>query len=109
MDNQYTKKIKSLSEEISLRGDVWELYYERGYYFFLNDDLKSAKDDYLQAVKFGLDITQVPFYTFSNENSKRREFILPEKIMVILILLMVVFSTILQVSDFFIKNNLFIP
>ena len=38
MNNKYDKEINAVSDEISQRGDLWELYYQRGYLYYLNDE-----------------------------------------------------------------------
>lgn len=103
MKKNYTDKISALSQEIEKRGDVWELYYQRGYMYFLSDEDDIAKDDYKHAMALGLDPTEVPYYSFSASNSKRREFLLPEKIMVFLLLLVVVTALVIQIASFVIK------
>ena len=59
MNNKYIKEINTLSEQISVKND-WELYYQRGYLYFLINEDKKAKEDYHQAVSLGLDFTEVP-------------------------------------------------
>lgn len=103
MKKNYTDEITALSQEIEKSGDVWELYYQRGYLYFLNDEDDNAKDDYKHALALGLDPTEVPYYSFSTSNSKRREFLLPEKIMVFLLLLVVIAALIIQIASFIIK------
>ena len=103
MVNKYDKEINALCEEISRNGDVWELYYQRGYYYFLNNEDEKAKDDYKHAVSLGLDFIETPYYSFSNSNSKRRDFLLPEKIMVFLVLLMVIVAIFFQSASFIAK------
>ena len=102
MNNKYIKEINTLSEQISVKND-WELYYQRGYLYFLINEDKKAKEDYHQAVSLGLDFTEVPYYSFSNSNSKRRDFLLPEKIMVFLVLLMVLAAIFFQIASFITK------
>ncbi|MBS4759253.1 MAG: hypothetical protein KHX03_00975 [Clostridium sp.] len=103
MSNNFNKQIASLTDEISKRGDVYELYYQRGYFYFLSDDNEKAKDDYIKAISLGLDPTELPYYPFSNSNSKRREFLLPEKIMVFLLLIMIIVALLFQIYSFLIK------
>ncbi len=98
-NDKYQREILSLNEEISKRGDVWELYYQRGYLYFLSDNDEKAKDDYLHAISLGLDVTQLPYYSFSNSNEKRREFLLPEKILVFLILVIVLIVLFSQIAS----------
>ena len=100
---KYNEKINKLSNEISQKGDIWELYYQRGYLYFLNDEDEKAKDDYKHAVSLGLNFIEIPYYTFSNSNSKRRDFLLPEKIMVFLVLLMVFVAIFFQSASFIAK------
>ena len=103
MQEDFLAEISKINEEIAKRGDIYELYYERGYLYFLaNDDIK-AKEDYKKAISIGLDPTEMPYYTFSNSNAKRREFLLPEKIMVFLILIMVLGTIFLQFGHIFSK------
>ena len=66
MNNKYDKEINAVSDEISQRGDLWELYYQRGYLYYLNDEDEKAADDYRHAVSLGLDYIETPYYTFSN-------------------------------------------
>ena len=33
--DNYKSEISALNSEIENRGDVWELYYKRGYFFYL--------------------------------------------------------------------------
>ena len=104
MSKNYTEEINAITLEIQQKGDsspqIWELYYQRGYLYFLNNDDDNAKADYKKAETLGLDVTQLPYYTFSNSNSKRREFLLPEKILVFLILIMVFAAICMQVISF---------
>lgn len=102
-NDKYLQVISALSDEIEKLGDVWELYHQRGYYYFLSDDDEKAKDDYKHAMALGLDPTQIPYYSFSNSNEKRREFLLPEKIMVFLVLIIVGIALVFQVSSFVLK------
>ena len=95
--SKYDEAILALTQEIEKSGDVAELYYQRGYLNFLANYDDLAKEDYKKAVSFGLDCTETPYYTFSNSNEKRRNFILPEKILVILILIVVCISLFYQV------------
>ena len=103
MNNKYDKEINAVSDEISQRGDLWELYYQRGYLYYLNDEDEKAADDYRHAVSLGLDYIETPYYAFSNSNSKRRDFLLPEKIMVFLVLLMVLVAIFFQAVSFIAK------
>lgn len=103
MKKNYTDEISAISLEIEKRGDVWELYYQRGYMYFLSDEDDKAKDDYKHALALGLDPTEAPYYSFSASNSKRREFLLPEKIMVFLLLLVVAAALVIQITSFVIK------
>ena len=66
----------------------------------LNNEDDNAKADYKKAESLGLDVTELPYYSFSNSNSKRREFLLPEKILVFLILLMVLAAIGIQIAGF---------
>lgn len=104
MSKKYTDDINAITSEIEKRGDnqynLWELYYQRGYLFFLNNEDDKAKADYKKAESLGLDVTELPYYSFSNSNSKRREFLLPEKILVFLILLMVLAAIGIQILSF---------
>ena len=100
---KYIEKIFALSKEIKEQGDIWELYYQRGYYYFLCDENDKSKEDYKQAVSFGMDVTQYPYYTFSNSNEKRRDFILTEKILVFLILIIVIIALAFQILTFVFK------
>ncbi len=103
MQEDFLSEISKINEEIAKRGDIYELYYERGYLYFLaNDDVK-AKEDYKKAISIGLDPTELPYYTFSNSNSKRREFLLPEKIMVFLLLIMIIGAMLLQFGHILVK------
>ena len=101
--DKYTEEINNLSSEISNIGDVWELYYKRGYYYFLAADEEKAKDDYKHALVLGLDPTNYPYYAFSNSNELRRDFILPEKILVLLILVIVTIALFMQIAGFVLK------
>ena len=104
MSKKYTDEISAITAEIEERGDnqynFWELYYQRGYLYFLNNEDDNAKADYKKAESLGLDVTELPYYSFSNSNSKRREFLLPEKILVFLILLMVLAAIGIQIAGF---------
>lgn len=93
-------QIELINEEIAKQGDVFELYYKRGYFYFLSGDEQKAKDDYKTAMSFGLDATEYPYYSFSNDNSIRREFLLPEKIMVFLLLLIIIGALVINVYEF---------
>ncbi len=104
MSKNYNEEITAITAEIekckTSDNSIWELYYQRGYLYFLNNEDDKAKADYKTAESMGLDVTELPYYTFSNSNSKRREFLLPEKTLVFLILLLI-FATIgLQVINF---------
>lgn len=89
MSQKYEEEIALISEKINADSSDFELYYERGYLYYLDlqDDL--AKEDYKKAIDLGLDVTVYPYYCFSSSNTKRREFLLPEKILVVLVLIMV--------------------
>lgn len=104
MSKKYTDEINAITAEIEQRGDnqynLWELYYQRGYLYFLINEDDKAKTDYKKAESLGLDVTELPYYCFSNSNSKRREFLLPEKILVFLILLMVFVAIGIQIISF---------
>lgn len=101
--NKYVAEILSITTEIEKRGDIWELYYQRGYlYYLLNEDSK-AKDDYKKAVHLGLDFTEHPYYTFSRSNEKRRDFLLPEKLMIALVLIIVTITLCSQIISWYIK------
>ena len=102
-ENNYTKEISIINERIAKEGDYWELYYQRGYLHFLLNNEEEAKKDYKQALQFGADVTQVPYYTFSNSNEFRRDFILPEKILVVLVLIVVIISVLMQIFAFISK------
>ena len=105
--DKYLKNIELLTSEIEKNGNIWDLYYQRGYYYFLSDDNDNAKADYIKAVSYGLDFTKYPYYSFSNSNEKRREFLLPEKILVVLILIIIFISIFNQIASFITKyfNN----
>ena len=98
--DNYKSEISALNSEIENRGDVWELYYKRGYFFYLSKDEEKAKDDYLRAIALGLNPTEVPYYSFSCSNTLRRDFLLPEKVLVVLILIVVFIALSFQVTDF---------
>lgn len=100
---KYLKEIVDISSEIANQGDSFELYYKRGYLYFLVDEQEKAKDDYRYAVKLGLDITEFPYYSFSPSNEMRREFLLPEKILVFLILIIVGVALFFQISGFVLR------
>lgn len=102
-NDKYSKEFSALNDEIARRGDVWELYYQRGYLYFLSDNDAMAKDDYKRAMALGLDPTQAPYYSFSNSNEKRREFLLPEKILVFLLLVIIGISLVFQIYTFVLK------
>ena len=109
MPKKYNEEIETLSTEIEQRNrdgneyNLWELYYQRGYLYFLNNEDDKSKDDYKKAEALGLDVTELPYYAFSNANSKRREFLLPEKILVFLILIMVLAAIGIQIISFLYK------
>lgn len=103
MTKGYDKEIDALTQEIKIRGDIWSLYYERGYFFFLNNNETEAKNDYRHAVSIGLDPTEMPYYSYSASNSLRRNFLLPEKIMVFLLVIVIIFSLITQIASFILK------
>lgn len=101
--NKYIAEIISLSAEIEKRGDTWELFYQRGYlYFLLNEDEK-AKEDYKKAVEIGLDYTEHPYYNFSSTNEKRRDYLLPEKLMIALVLIIVIITLCAQIINWYLK------
>ena len=107
MPEKYIEEINAITAEIEKScgregsvDDLWELYYQRGYLYFLNNDDDKAKADYKKAQTFGLDVTELPYYSFSNSNSKRREFLLQEKILVFLILIMVFVAIAFQIISF---------
>ena len=102
---KYQQEIFNLNEEILKKGDYWELYYRRGYFHFLLNNEDEAKNDYKLALQYGADVTEVPYYSFANSNEYRRDFILPEKILVILILIVIIISVITQVVSFISKFN----
>lgn len=107
MNEKLLKEIEALTAAIEHNTDIslnlWELYYQRGYLYFLNDDNEKAKDDYKHAQDLGLDVTEIPFYAFSNSNSKRRNLLLPEKIMIFLVVIMVLAALAFEVIDFVYK------
>ncbi len=110
MPQKYTQEINTITSEIEkytiAEGhNLWELYYRRGYFYFLDNEDEKAKEDYKKAEAAGLDVTEVPYYSFSNSNSKRREFLLPEKILVFLILLMVIGAIGVQIAGFIYRIN----
>src|SRR5574344_392609 len=96
-------QINELNDAIANAGDVWELYYKRGYYYFLEDNSDLAKDDYKHAMALGLDPTEYPYYSFKSSNSMRRELLLPEKLMVSIILVMLIVAIAFQIMNFFLK------
>lgn len=98
-NNKFFKEISSLSARIDGGETTFELYYERGYYYFLANEDELAKADYIKAVSYGLDFTECPYYSFSSSNEKRREFLLPEKILVFLILIVVIITFLGQIYD----------
>ena len=107
MSKKYADDIDAITAEIEKQcgregnvDNLWHLYYQRGYFYFLDNEDDLAKDDYRQAQKLGLDVTEYPYYSFSNSNSKRRELLLPEKILVVLILIMVLVAMVFQVLSF---------
>ena len=89
MKKNFSEQFALINDMINADSDNFELYYERGYLYYLDSQDDLAKDDYKKAVELGLDATVYPYYTFSSSNTKRREFLLPEKILVVLILIMV--------------------
>lgn len=89
MSKKYTEQLALINDMINSDLSNFELYYERGYLYYLDSQDDLAKDDYKKAVELGLDVTVYPYYSFSSSNTKRREFLLPEKILVVLILIMV--------------------
>lgn len=107
MNEKFLKEIEALTAAIENNIDntlsLWELYYQRGYLYFLNDEDEKAKDDYKHAQSMGLDATEIPFYAFSNSNSKRRDLLLPEKIMIFLVIIMVLAALAFEVIDFVYK------
>ena len=103
MEKNYQEHIDALSAEIEKCGDMWELYNERGFWYFLNGEEEKAKADYRKAMEFGLDPLEQPYYAFSTNNSRRREFLLPEKIMVFLLLIMVLVALFFQLTSFIIN------
>ncbi len=98
--DKYKQEILSLNADIDVQGDRWELYYRRGYFYFLSQDEEKAKDDYKHAVSLGLDPSELPYYAFSGSNTLRRDFLLPEKILVVLILIVVFIALSFQITDF---------
>ena len=101
--NKHIAEIISLSAEIKANSNNCELYYQRGYlYFLLNEDTK-AKEDYRKAVELGLDYTENPYYTFAATNTKRRDFLLPEKIMIALVLVIVGLTLFTQFVNWYLK------
>ena len=100
---KYLKEIFAISSEITNCGESSDLFYKRGYLYFLSDEQEKAKEDYRQAVKLGLDFTEFPYYTFSPSNEMRRDFLLPEKILVFLILIIVGVALFFQVSGFVLR------
>jgi len=106
MKLDYSEKILHLTQEISSDSTNFKLYYNRGLFYFLSGQDDLARVDYNNAVKLGLDCTEIPYYAFSNDNSIRRDFLLPEKILVFLILLIVLFSLLWEVFSFFNKHIL---
>ena len=100
---KYIKIINSISSEIENNSTDWELFYQRGYYFYLLDNEELAKENYKQALTLGMDATNYPYYKFSNSNELRRDFILPEKILVFLVLIIIAFALTTQVANFILK------
>lgn len=100
MKPDYSNLITFLTEQIKNDSSNSLLYYERGYYYFLTDQDESAKNDYKTALDLGLDFSKYPYYSFSNSNEKRRNFLLPEKILVFLILILIIVSIIFEVFSF---------
>jgi len=100
MNDKYSSQIHELDEKLLIEPNNYELFYERGYFHFLSNNDELSKADYHKAVSLGLDITVFPYYCFSDSNTKRREFLLPEKILVFLVLIMVLFSIVLQLFYF---------
>lgn len=100
---KYLDEVSSLTDEIERYGDVWELYYKRGFFYFLLNETDNAKEDYNHALALGLDPTVTPYYSFSNSNEMRRDFVLPEKILVFLILIVVSIALVFQVASFVLK------
>ena len=96
----YSKEIRVLTKEIEANHNDANLLYERGFFYFLSDLDDCAKEDYKKALELGLDFTLYPYYSFSNSNEKRRSFLLPEKILVVLILILVIVSIIFEVFSF---------
>jgi tetratricopeptide (TPR) repeat protein len=109
MKEKYLERIRELDENITEQPDIYEFYEERGYLYFLLEQYDKAKEDYRKAVSLGLDFTEYPYYSFSNQNSRRRDFSLPEKILVFLILLMVLAALIFQVLGFIMKASNTLP
>ena len=103
MNNKYNNEIIEITNQIEKVGDVWELYYQRGFLYYLANEDDKAKQDYKKAVACGLDFTEHPYYSFSNSNEKRREFLLPEKILVVLILIIVGISLFYQICSAYFK------
>lgn len=103
MNDKYYNEILDLTARIEKMGDVWELYYQRGFLFYLSNQDDKAKDDYKKALSCGLDFTEHPYYSFSNSNAKRRDFLLPEKILVVLVLIIVFISLFFQIGSVFFK------
>lgn len=100
MADKFLTEISALNERIANEGDKWALYYQRGYFHFLSDDNEKAKDDYKHSLALGLDPTEEPYYSFSASNSKRRPFLLPEKLMVAILLIMILAALAFQIFDF---------
>lgn len=103
MQAKLQSEISALNEQIAHQPNNLELFYQRGFLYFLADDIEKAKEDYKYSVSLGLDTTELPYYSFSNSNEKRRPFLLPEKLMVGLILIMIFTALALQVYDFISK------
>ena len=99
-NKKYAKDIEMLTSAIEKSGNKSDLYYQRGYFYYLSNDDEKAKLDYTKAVSFGLDFTEYPYYTFTNTNEKRREYILPEKLLIILVLIIVLITLFYQIFSF---------
>lgn len=101
--NKYIAEIIAITSELEVKGDIWELYYQRGYLYFLLNEDKDAEKDYRKAVDLGLDYIKYPYYFFSNSNEKRRDFLLPEKIMIALVLVIVALTLFSQLISWYLK------
>lgn len=98
----YKLEIDAITQKIETQensNEQWILNYNRGYYYFLQNDEINAKKDYLEAITKGLDCTVYPYYIFSKTNKHRKNLILPEKIMLFLIIIMVGICLFIQVSN----------